>query len=178
MSSHRKKKWKTPSLPQECGFMRAGSCAWCIAGTHYLLNQGAHHDQASPPRSAKPFRGEQFANQVPWSQLHRRDKWEKLERSGAAEGWVKSGCQNDLWLYEVWQRLTPHTQAHPGTHTQVHRRVLKHNLCTLGVSVKRVWWRLVPEVQPSFPWFSPLKTWALKGKTISFLDGEKEAQGY
>ena len=42
--------------------MRASSYAWCIAGTHYLLNEGAHHDQASPPQSAKPFRGAQLAN--------------------------------------------------------------------------------------------------------------------
>lgn len=123
--------------------------------------------------------GEQFANQAPWSQLHRRDKWEKLERSGSADGWVKSRCQNDLWLYEVWHWLTLHTQAHPGTHTQVHRHVLKWNLCALGVRVERVQWRLVPEeVQPSFLCVSPLKIWALKGKTISFLDGVKETQGY
>ena len=123
--------------------------------------------------------GEQFANQAPWSQLHRRDKWEKLKRSGSADGWGKSGCQNDLWLYEVWHQLTAHTQAYPGTHTQVHRHVLKWNLCALGVSVERVWWRLAPEeVQSSFLCVSPLKTWALKGKTISFLDGAKEAQGY
>ena len=59
----------TPSLPHERGFMRAGSCAWCIAGTHYLLNEGAHHDQASPHRSAKPFRGAQLAN--PYSSQNR-----------------------------------------------------------------------------------------------------------
>lgn len=90
--------------------------------------------------------------------------------------WRVGKIRMSKWPMVVWS-VTPADPAHPGTHTQVHRHMLKWNLCTLGVSVERVWWRLVPEkVQPSFLCVSPLKTWTLKGKTISFLDGEKEAQ--
>ena len=36
----------------------------CLVHSRYSLslNEGAHHDQASPPQSAKPFRGAQLAN--------------------------------------------------------------------------------------------------------------------